>query len=153
LNGLADGKHSLCVLAADPSGHPSGQVCRSWEQEQLPLAAIKSVPPLVTASPRASFTYTSNKAGHPADGSTVSFECRLANGASAACPAAGTTVSGLADGLHELAVRVQFHAALDAAGVTHASLPALYDWTVDTTPPQVAITSGPADGASTEDIA
>ncbi len=151
---LPDGIHTLCVKATDPSGLASTNTpCRSWEQETTPTAALLSAPPAATTATSATFTYTSNKAAHPADGSTLSYECRLDAGAFAPCAAGGKTVAQLNDGAHQFSVRAVFHGALQAAGAKIVSQPATSAWTVDTTPPETAIASGPADGSTTVDVA
>jgi hypothetical protein len=151
---ITDGVHRLCVRAADASGLQSTNVaCRRWEQETNSTASIVNRPPGATSSVNAGFTYTSNKASHPVDGSTLSYECRLDAGAFAPCPSGGKSYGPLGDGRHQFFVRAVFHGTLDAAGVTHRSAEASYGWTVDTTAPETTITSGPADGATIADIA
>jgi hypothetical protein len=158
---IADGVHRFCVAAQDASGlplddadgQPSNATCRRWEQETNPTASIVNRPPGATSSVNAGFTYTSNKASHPADGSTLSSECKLDGGSFAPCPSSGTSYGPLGDGRHQFFVRAVFHGALDPAGVTHRSAEASYSWTVDTTPPETTITLGPADGAMSADIA
>jgi hypothetical protein len=151
---IADGIHNLCVRATDASGLQSTNTsCRRWQQETHPTASIVNRPPAVTAAVTAGFTYTSNKASHPADGSTLSFECKLDTGAFAPCPSGGKSHERLGDGRHQFFVRAVFHGGLDPAGVTRRSPEASYSWTVDTTPPETTITSGPADGATIADIA
>jgi hypothetical protein len=150
---IPDGVHNLCVTATDASGLQSADPsCRRWEQETNPTAAIVNRPPNATSSVNAGFTYTSNKASHPADGSTLSYECKLDAGAFAPCPSGGKSFGPLDDDRHEFFVRAVFHGALDPAGLTHKSAEASYSWTVDTTPPETTITSGPADGAVIRDI-
>jgi hypothetical protein len=151
---IADGMHKLCVRATDASGLQSTSTsCRRWEQETNPTASIVNHPPSTTSSLSAGFTYTSNKASHPADGFTLSYECRLDFGSFAPCPSAGKGYGPLDDGQHRFSVRAVFHGALDPAGVTRRSAEASLGWEVDTTPPETTITSGPPDGAAIADIA
>ena len=76
-----------------------------------------------------------------ADG--ASFLCKLDTGPEAPCTSP-TTYTNLAEGFHQVAVR-----AVDAAG--NVGPPATHAWTVDTTPPPVAITA-PAAGTVTSDL-
>jgi hypothetical protein len=150
---IPDGEHDFCVGATDASGRPGASTCRHWEQETIPTATILTRPAGATATTDASLTYTSNKATHPVDGFTLSYECKLDAGSPAVCPPAGKGFSRLADGAHTFSVRSVFHGPLDPPGVTHSSAFASATWTVDTTPPQTTITSGPADGSTIADIA
>lgn len=151
---IADGKHEFCVTAIDASGLESvTQRCLRWEQETTPTATIASAPPAATSATGAAFTYASNKTAHPADGSTLAFECALDAGAFAPCAATGKTVAGLSDGTHQFSVRAIFHGALDPPGISHASAPASRTWVVDTTPPETTITSSPLENATIVDVA
>lgn len=150
---LADGIHSLCIKGKDPSGKDStNQPCRTWQQETTPTATIQNAPPATTTATGAAFTYTSNKLGHAADGSTLNFECKLDAQAFAPCLAAGQSYAGLADGTHTFSVQAVFHGQLDPALARHVSTVATRTWTIDTTPPQTTITSGPADGTTIVDV-
>lgn len=90
--------------------------------------AITAGPARTTTSREATFWFGGTSA--------ASFRCRLDGAASAAC-ASPTTYTGLADGVHAFEVT-----AYDGAGQPDLT-PALYAWTVDTTPPAVAITGAP----------
>jgi hypothetical protein len=150
---LADGIHSLCIKGKDPSGKDStNQPCRTWQQETTPTATIQNAPPATTTATGAAFTYTSNKVGHAADGSTLNFECKLDAQAFAPCLAAGQSYAGLADGPHTFSVQAVLHAQLDPALARHVSAAATRTWTIDTTPPETTITSGPADGTTIVDV-
>jgi hypothetical protein len=122
-----------------------GDACRHWEQETNPTASISTHPSSLSTSVSPSFTYTSNKASHPADGSTLAYQCKLDGGAFGACAPSGKSYSGLADGQHTFSVEALFTAAL--GGGAHTSAPATYTWTQDTTPPAVGFTAGPAAGS------
>ncbi|MCE9667574.1 Ig-like domain-containing protein [Myxococcus stipitatus] len=95
-----------------------------------PDTTIVSGPAAVTNSTTATFDFNSNE-------SPVTYECSLDAGAYVACTDP-RTFTGLANGNHTLSVR-----ARDAAGNVDAT-PATYSWTVDTTPPDTTIVSGPA---------
>ncbi len=76
----------------------------------------------------AAFTFSADE--------TATFECRIDGGAYSACTSP-KSYSGLADGAHTFDVR-----AKDTAGNVDAT-PASASWSVDTTPPETTITSGP----------
>ena len=127
--GIADGLHDFCVRPADATVN----ACVRWQQEASPSATIVTHPPDVTEQTTAEFTYTSNKASHPADGSTLTYECRLDGGFFEPCAGSGKTYIGLANGTHTFSVRAIFHAALDAPGVNHTVVSS-YDWKLVDTP-------------------
>ena len=93
--------------------------------------AIDSGPASLTRDATGDFVFSSTNGG-------VSFECSIDGGPFAACASTYATPA-LGDGPHTLEVR-----AVDAAGDRDPS-PASYAWTVDTTPPDTIITSGPSD--------
>lgn len=141
-NSIADGVHDFCLHGTDASGLRGSDTCRHWEQETNPTASITTHPASTTGIPQASFTYTSNKAGHPADGSTLSYQCRLDAGSFAACPASGLQYDLLGNGQHAFQVQAVFTAAL--GGGAHVSSAASYTWTqADTTGPAVTLTAVP----------
>jgi hypothetical protein len=96
-----------------------------------------SAPPQTTidAGPpaRTKLTTASVEFGSSQQGST--FECRLDDGAWAACTSPHA-LTGLAEGSHTLLVRARNGDAVDGT-------PASRTWVVDTTPPQTTIDSGP----------
>ncbi|HEX7171171.1 MAG TPA: DNRLRE domain-containing protein, partial [Candidatus Limnocylindria bacterium] len=99
-----------------------------------PQTAITSGPPDPSASPDATFAFTSSVANS-------TFECALDGGAFAACssPAA---YAALPDGARLFEVR-----AVDPAGNPDLS-PASWSWTVDTTTPAAPLITQPAEGAT-----
>jgi hypothetical protein len=142
---LADGVHQLCVHGTDASGLQGSDACTTWEQERDPTASITS-PSANGAINPGSLAFSSNKASHPSDGSTLQYVCTISGydaGAEFDCANPLTTPS-LADGAHTLTVKARFHGSLDGTGVTHDSAAATRSFTVDTTPPTVSIGSGPA---------
>jgi len=133
---LAQGPHTFEVRAIDAVGNldptPAGT---AWTIDTIhPATIIDSSPPPVTNSTSATFSLSS-------DEQNVTFSCSLDSAPFTACNSP-VTYSGLAEGTHAFQPR-----ATDAAGNTDADAPVVV-WTVDTTPPETTITSGP-DGAST----
>ncbi len=129
-HGLAlDGSGNL--LIADSGNHRVRMVAESFPPE----TTIDSGPTGTTNDPTPSFSFSSSEAGS-------SFECRVDAGAFAACSSPQTTAP-LADGAHTLRVR-----AIDPAGNVDPT-PASRTFTVDATPPQTTIDSGPT--ANTND--
>jgi hypothetical protein len=88
---------------------------------------INSGPPKFTNSPDASFSFTTN----PPQGT----ECKIDAAPSYASCMSPYSVNGLAEGDHTFYVRT--------VGGTPGT-PATYSWTVDFTPPDTTITSGPS---------
>ena len=132
---------------------PVARRARGTQQETIPTVVLANRPPAATTATDAAFTYTSNKVGHERDNSSLIFECRLDAAVFAACPADGTRFAGLGDGTHEFSVRAVFRGAFEPAGARHTSPVATHRWTVDTTPPDTTITSGPLDGSTVVDVA
>jgi uncharacterized repeat protein (TIGR02543 family) len=126
---IADGVHSFCVRGTDASGLMGGAACRSWEQETNPTVTIVNHPAAYTpvAGP-VSFTYTSNKDDHPADGSTLTYQCRLDSAGYAPCSTGGKSYPWLPNGTHTFSVEAVFHGVDDAPGTGRTAL-ATYTWT------------------------
>jgi Big-like domain-containing protein len=133
--GLAEGSHAFSVRAVDPAGNADPTpATRSWTVDlTAPDTTITGHPADPTSSTTASFSFAS-EAG-------ATFECRLDGGAFAQC-SSPASYPGLAFGSHTFAVR-----ATDAAGNADAT-PATFTWTVDTTPPETTISSGPSGATS-----
>jgi hypothetical protein len=97
-----------------------------------PAPVITSQPHDPTSQTSATFTYTDSQPG-------VTFQCQLDSAAYEACPAGSVTYHGpLAEGKHTFRVR--------AAAGSKTSAGTTVSWTVDTTPPTVALV-GPPNGA------
>ena len=128
---LADGAHSFSVRAVDAVGNMDPTpATRTWIVDTTaPGTVIDAGPSEMTASGAARFEFSSAESG-------AGFECRLDTGEWAGC-ASPKEYSGLADGLHAFSVR-----AVDAAGNADGT-PETKTWTIDTTPPDTAITAGP----------
>jgi hypothetical protein len=125
--GLAAGSHAFTITATDAAGN-TGSASYTWMIETtLPTVTLGGKPGPASNSSSASFSFTSSK--------PASFECKLDEGAFAACTSP-ITYTGLADGGHTFAVR-----AIDAADNTGPETS--YAWTVDTIAPVAAITQKP----------
>ncbi|GAB3865413.1 hypothetical protein GCM10028801_35860 [Nocardioides maradonensis] len=139
VTGLADGSHTFTVAGVDAVGNVDGTpASRTWRVDTTPPdTSIDSGPSGTVASSSASFTYS----GTPAS-DTAHITCTL-DGSPVTCADTGRTVTGLADGSHTFTV-----AAVDAVGNVDPS-PAGRTWTVDTTPPDTSIDSGPTGTVAT----
>src|SRR5437867_1160882 len=94
----------------------------------------------LTNSPQAVFTFSGTDDRTQA--TALGFNCSLDGAAFVAC-VNPQTYTGLAGGQHAFMVR-----AVDAAGNVDPT-PATRTWTVDTTPPDTSLLSGPAEGSVT----
>ena len=95
-----------------------------------PETTITSGPSGTTSNASPSFAFTSSESGS-------TFECELDGGGFSPC-SSPKSYAGLPDGPHNFKVR-----ATDPAGNTDPT-PASSDFTVDATPPETTITSGPS---------
>jgi hypothetical protein len=126
---LAAGSHTFKVTATDPAGNP-GSASYSWTVDTTPPnVTFSSKPANPTNATSASFGFGADKAGS-------SFQCKLDAASFASC-SSPQSYSGLAATGHTFQVQ-----ATDPAGNTGS---ASYTWTVDTTAPNVTISSKPAD--------
>jgi hypothetical protein len=128
---LADGLHVFKVSAVDPAGNadlsPASQTF--VVDTAAPDTVIDSGPSGLTNDATPTFTFHSTE-------SNSTFQCAIDDGAFASCTSPYTT-DALSDGEHTFRVR-----AIDRAGNVDAA-PATRTFTVDTTPPETTITSGP----------
>src|SRR5207247_496632 len=110
-----------------------------------PETSIESGPAegSLTNSPQAAFTFSGTDDRTPA--TALGFNCSLDGAAFVAC-VNPQTYTGLAGGQHAFMVR-----AVDAAGNVDPT-PATRTWTVDTTPPDTSLLSGPAEGSVTASV-
>lgn len=133
LTGLADGEHTFTVAAVDAVGNADATPARrTWTVDTTPPdTVITHGPAAVVATSSAVLTFT----GVPAS-DTDHLVCTLDDQARA-CAGTSASLTGLADGPHTFTV-----AAVDAAGNVDPT-PASHTWTVDTTPPNTKIDSGP----------
>ncbi len=130
-SGLSQGSHTFQVRVRNTLGtvDPTPAM-RTWAVDTVaPETTIGNGPTGAVASTGATFDLSSNETG-------ASFECNLDNAGYVACPAS-YVLSGLPQGARTVLVR-----AVDLAGNRDAS-PATRSWTVDTTPPDTTIVTGP----------
>ncbi len=128
-SGMADGAHTFAAKATDPAGNTGPQTVYSWTIEtRAPTAALTSTPATLGNSSVATFSFTADEPS--------SFDCKLDDGAFAAC-SSPTTYNGLGDGAHTFSVRAQ-----DSVG--NFSAPVSHGWTIDTTAPETTLGSKPA---------
>jgi len=131
---VSDGAHAFAVRARDRAGNldPSPAIYAWSVDTSTPDTQILGGPPGASASTTAVFTFISPDAGGGAR-----FQCALDGGGFTACTSP-RTYGGLQEGPHSFAVRVR-----DAVGNLDPS-PANRAWTVDLTPPNTTIVSGPS---------
>jgi thermitase len=134
---VSGGAHTLEVRAKNEAGivDPTPASFTGTVDGTPPALAITEGPSGTAVASDAKFEFTATDAGGP-----VSTECSLDGAASAPCTSP-KTYDSLADGEHEFAV-----VAEDAVGNTQR---ATRSWTIDTSPPALAITEGPS-GSTTE---
>jgi len=128
---LADGPHTVQVRARDAAGNTDPSPASfAWTVDTIPPdTAIAQAPPALSNAQAAAFAYAATEPG-------CLFE-RSLDGSPFVPAGAEESIPGLAEGPHTLAVR-----ALDAAGNADPT-PALYSWTIDTTPPETTLTCRP----------
>ena len=135
--GLADGPHTFTVAATDPANNTDPTpATRTWTVDTTdttpPDTTITSGPTGTVAATTATFDFTATEAGS-------TFACTIDGGAPAPCTS-GLNYTDLTEGPHTFTVT-----ATDAANNTDPT-PATRTWTVETidvTPPDTTITSGP----------
>ncbi|HZI06060.1 MAG TPA: Ig-like domain-containing protein, partial [Archangium sp.] len=129
--GLGEREHTLLVRARDAAGNVDPTPASyTWTVDVTPPdTSIVSGPPVRTNATSATFDFSS-EAG-------ATFECSLNGAAFTACTDP-VTFTGLGEREHTLLVR-----ARDAVGNVDPT-PASYTWTVDVTPPDTTIVSGPS---------
>jgi hypothetical protein len=130
-SGLAEGSHTFEVRARDAVNNidPTPAV-RSWIVDFSPETTIDGGPTGVTASPVATFLFSS------VNGDVTGYECRLDAGAWAAC-SSPHSIAGLLEGSHVFTVRAKDLGSVDPT-------PAQRTWSVDTVAPVVTIAAGPS---------
>jgi hypothetical protein len=136
LGGLSAGEHVFAVRVRDGVGNfDPTPATRTWTVDLAPPStAILTGPSGVEPVASASFTFSANEPD-------ATFACSL-DGASFEPCTSPYTAEGLAQGPHTFTVR-----AIDPAGHADPS-PAVREWSVDTVPPDVMISGGPASGGT-----
>ena len=130
--GLGGGTHTFQVRTTDWAGNTDPiPASRTWVVDTTPPdTVIDSGPAGWVSSTTAVFTFSSTEGGS-------TFACRFDFGAWGPCTSP-RTYSGLTEELHTFEVR-----ATDAVGNIDPT-PAVRTWTVDATPPETQIDSGPS---------
>jgi hypothetical protein len=130
---ITDGAHSFAVRARDRAGNLDAMpAIFAWSVDtSTPDTQLIAGPSGPQAETTAQFTFFSPDAGGGA-----TFECKLDAGAFAACTSPADLVA-LTEGNHTFSVRVR-----DAVGNLDPS-PATRTWSVDLTPPETTILTGP----------
>lgn len=138
--GVADGAHTFAVRATDAAGNEDQTVATQ-------AFSIDTIAPVTkfTSGPSGPIATTSATFGFAAEPG-AQYACRLDAGAWAPCTSPHT-LTGLAEGSHELAVR-----ATDAAGNPEVS-EVRRAIVVDTTAPVAALDAGPAGTVATATVA
>jgi hypothetical protein len=131
--GLDNGDHTFAVRATDSLGADQTPATRTWTVDATPPdTSIASGPaPGGTSGPTPNFTFSSPEAGS-------TFVCSLDGAGFGSC-----NPSGLSAGSHVLLAR-----AVDPVGNVDP-IPVSRTWTVDATPPDTNIDSGPAQDSLT----
>jgi len=125
---LSDGPHTFRVRATGTGG-TGPETVYTWTVDTVgPTSAITQRPADPTNSRSASFTVAANE--------PASFQCKLDDAAFASC-ASPQLYSDLADGRHTFVVK-------GSDSLSNVGPETAYAWTIETRPPAVAVTSGPA---------
>jgi hypothetical protein len=133
---LADGSHTFAASATDAANN-TGTASRTWTVAAPPETTITGGPAEQGVSGASTtFTFTASEAGS-------TFRCTL-DGVTSDCTSP-LDLTGLSPGPHTFGV-----VARDPAGNTDAS-PATRTWTVDTTPPETQLLTGPGEGSTSPD--
>jgi DNA-directed RNA polymerase specialized sigma24 family protein len=127
--GLVKGEHSFRVRAVDGAGNTDPTPAqREWQVDtKAPATKLTEAPDEFSRDSRFEFTSSEKHS---------TFECKLDDGDYDEC-SSPKAYSGLEDGAHRFRVR-----AVDRAGNPDSS-PVSRKWTVDTSPPETSIDSGP----------
>lgn len=130
---LGEGEHVFLIRAIDAAGNADPDpASHTWVVDtSSPDTTITSGPDdASTSGPTPTFTFTSDQ--------PATFECKVDAAAFATCTTPFTITPPLTDGAHAFEVR-----AVDTNSVVDPT-PATRAWIVDATPPDVTITSTPA---------
>jgi DNA-binding beta-propeller fold protein YncE len=137
-NGLVEGAHTFYAYATDSHGFDGNPTSYGWTIDVTPpIASLTGYPSSPTSSTSAQFTFTSNEAN-----STFLCAKDSTNYTSCSSP---KSYSNQGSGSHVFHVK-----AIDPAGNVQTTATS-YSWTIDTTPPNVSIDSGPSGWVQTTD--
>ncbi len=141
LDPLTDGPHTFQVRATDPAGNPDPTAAtRGFTIDATPPNTTIASGPAegsTISDNTPTLTFSANEAGS-------SFECKVDSGPFDPC-SSPTTLDPLTDGPHTFQVR-----ATDPAGNPDPTA-ATRGFTIDATPPNTTIASGPAEGSTISD--
>lgn len=129
LNGFSNGSHTLTVTQTDAAGNVSPASTATWTVDNVPPSAPTVTRTAPTANPTIQTSQTLAYSGE----SGGSFQCKLDDGAYAACSSSPVSLNGLANGAHSYSV-IQ----TDAAG--NVSTPGVVTWTIGEGPAQPTVT-------------
>jgi hypothetical protein len=142
--GSTNGPLTYRAVAYDPAGHAAEDTHQVTADNTDPLFSAFAGPNGQTFGPGATQTWTFTAAD--AHSGVASVQCRLEPGGAYGPCSGGTTshsVAGRPDGTYTIRVK-----ATDRVGRTAEQV---RTFAIDATPPQTAITGGPADGSSSTD--
>ena len=125
--GLADGSHTFTLTGTDGAGNTATRTYTWTVDTAAPTLTITNEPPNPSASATAQFQFTI--------GTSATVSCQMDAQSASACTSPISYV-GLVDGSHTFTLR-----GTNVGGMTTT---VVYTWTIDTIPPGVTITSGPA---------
>jgi hypothetical protein len=126
-----DSSTSISATASNAGGDSPCSNAITYVEATPPNTTITSAPPGYTKATSVTFGFASSEANS-------TFACRFDSAATATPCTSPTTYAGLAEGAHTFRVK-----ATDPAGNTDPTA-ARRTFTVDTTPPDTTITSGPS---------
>ncbi|MCB0355838.1 MAG: hypothetical protein KDD40_02465 [Bdellovibrionales bacterium] len=132
LHNVTDGQQIFRVMAVDKAGNLSAPISYDWLVDQkIPSVTITKNPHKFTRDPFAELEFVGK------DGLTVlnQFECSINNGLWQKCDSP-LLLRNLNRGTQSFKVRT-----IDLAG--NISVPAIYNWVIDLTPPSISLLSTP----------
>ena len=130
---LSYGGHAITVQAHDPAGNASSGAVARWTITRDNHTRVDSGPASPTSLTTATVTFSSASA-------SATYVCRVDDGAWASCTSPAT-YHGLLEGGHEFDVKSTIDGYTDP-------YPTSWVWSVDTTPPDTIIYTGPPDVTS-----
>jgi hypothetical protein len=132
---LIEGDHTFSVRSVDTAGNVSSTSSKTWHIDlTAPILTLSGSPSSVTNELVSFFTFAATDTG---GGVVSNYECSEDGGAYAFC--ISPFMTSFTAGSHTLDIR-----ANDSAG--NISLVQSFSWTIDTTPPIVAVTTPATNG-------